>query len=74
MTATIHRTFMTLAGICAGVGGLMAGTETAPLGIPPEAGAWLAFAAGALTIVATSIRANWPSDIPTPPTTPSSGG
>ncbi len=59
MTATIHRVLMTVAGVCAGVGGLMAGADAAPLGIDPVVGAWLAFVAGVATVVATAIRANW---------------
>jgi len=62
MTADIHRVLMTIAGVAAGLGGLMAGTDASPLGLPPELGAWMAFVAGAATVLATAIRANWSSN------------
>lgn len=59
MTKTIHRILMTVGGIAAGVGGLFALPENATLGIPPEAGAWLALLAGVCIVAANTIRANF---------------
>jgi len=60
MTSTIHRIFMTAGGIASGIGGLFALPGNSTLGIPPEAGAILALAAGVCIIIANTIRANWP--------------
>lgn len=65
MTGNIHRILMTLGAIGAGVGSLI-GTDTTPLGIPPEAGAWFAFAAAVAIMAANAVRANWPDKPATP--------
>lgn len=61
MTKTVHRILMTVGGIAAGLGGLFALPENSTLGIPPEAGAWLALIAGAAVVAANAVRANWES-------------
>lgn len=62
MTKTVHRVLMTVGGIAAGLGGLLALPENATLGVPPEAGAWLAMIAGVAIMAANTIRAQWGGD------------
>ena len=59
MSKTIHRVLMTAGGIAAGLGGLFALPENSTLGVPPQAGAWLALIAGGCIVAANAIRANW---------------
>lgn len=60
MTATIHRVLATISGIASGLGGLIAMPGFDILNIPAEAGAVLALIAGAVAIVSTQIRSNFP--------------
>lgn len=60
MSATIHRLLMTISAIAGGLGGLIA--INPPGSISTDAGGWLAFAAGAIALIANTIRVQWGKD------------
>lgn len=61
ITDELYKVLMSIGGICAAVGGLIALPTYYSLHIPEQAGAALALTAGVAIIVANVIRANWPS-------------
>lgn len=62
MTATIHRVFMTIGGIAAGLGSVWTLSEVQPLGIPEQVGAVTALIASVAILVGNTVRANFPSE------------
>jgi hypothetical protein len=57
--SNVNRVIVTVAQILSGIGALLIVNESADLGISDQAAAWVIFGSNLLTLISTSLRANW---------------